>query len=86
MPLKIVKSGKGYKVRKTEKEPNGTYKYISKKPVSLARAKRQLRAKIGMIVKQREFTSIIKRKDIKGLRKHPTAKLLRKYLEKQLKK
>ena len=77
MPYKIVKSGKGYKVRKKEKEADGKYKYFSKKPISLKMAKRQIKA-----ISSGENIS---RQHIKGLQKIPTQKLLRKYLISQLK-
>ena len=77
MPYKIVKSGKGYKVRKKEKEANGKYKYFSKKPISLKMAKRQIKA-----ISAGEH---ITRQHIKGLQKTPTQKLLRKFLIRQLK-
>lgn len=46
MPYIIVKSKKGplsgYRVRKLMREPTGKFKYFSKKPLPLKRAKKQV--------------------------------------------
>jgi hypothetical protein len=44
MPYELVAVKGGYKVRKTIKEPNGRYTYLSKTPLSKQNAERQLRA------------------------------------------
>ena len=48
MPYVIVKSKKGsvtgFRVRKKNKDSNGRFKYFSKAPMSLERAKKQLAA------------------------------------------
>jgi len=48
MPYTIVKSKKGsvtgWRVRKKFREPSGRFRYFSKGPISLLRAKKQLAA------------------------------------------
>jgi len=44
MPYEVAPVKGGYKVRKTQKEPSGRYKYFSTMPLTKARAEAQMKA------------------------------------------